>query len=329
MKLLSFRSHVVEHISDDVLLGFLNNKAPNTKKSYISVYHAWISFLDKKRVGLLEAKPIHAVSFLAEQAEHRGQECREDPGDNSISKSTMRYKAIILSNLYKFIQEYQENDERRIVNPFTHALLEIKKAQTGDKRPTELIPFSKLKELINRPRNWTPDGRRDRALLHTLAGTGMRISEVQGLKIRDIKQADDGTLFAQLHKTKSGHPQKRAFAPFASEVLMQYIKERLEEGADVDDYIFTSYRGPARLATHKALSVSTCQRLIASYAKDLGLKNISPHSFRVTVATKLLSENCNYREVQEVLGHASIRMTEKYDKRRIEITQSAAKKLAF
>lgn len=142
--------------------------------------------------------------------------------------------------------------------------------------------------------------RRDRAILELLYSSGIRVSELVGL--------NHGQLDLELGIAKvMGKRRKERIVPVGSkavEALKSYLRERgaMEEG----DPLFVNDQG-GRLTSRSV------GRLVKKYSKRTGIfRNISPHSLRHTFATHLLDSGADIREIQEMLGHASLSTTQRY-----------------
>lgn len=150
-----------------------------------------------------------------------------------------------------------------------------------------------------------PEGHRNRAMLETLYGSGLRVSELIGLKISNIYR---DISFLKV----SGKGNKERLVPLSDESL-KYIGLYLE-GARVhlkikpgnEDYLFLNRRG-------SRLSRVMVFMIIRTLAEKAGItKKISPHTFRHSFATHLVEGGADLRAVQEMLGHESIITTEIY-----------------
>lgn len=157
-----------------------------------------------------------------------------------------------------------------------------------------------------------PVARRDRAVLETLYGTGIRISELVGMSLRDL-DLHDGYLRV------IGKGDKERVVPVlgqASEALGHWL-DVSGRGAmlpkrwrrrDDEEAIFLNQRG-GRLGRQGVWL------LVKSYGADAGLGDLlTPHVLRHSCATHLLDHGADIRAVQELLGHASIGTTQVYTK---------------
>ena len=141
---------------------------------------------------------------------------------------------------------------------------------------------------------------RDRAILELLYSSGLRVSELVGLNMIHLDQ-DLGIVKVM------GKGRKERIVPVgkkALEALKAYFKDRGDlEG---EDPLFINYRG-GRLTSRSV------GRLVKKYTKHSGVfRKISPHSLRHTFATHLLDAGADIREIQEMLGHASLSTTQRY-----------------
>ena len=147
---------------------------------------------------------------------------------------------------------------------------------------------------------------RDRALLEVLYATGCRASEVCTLRVRDLT-------LSEKHLRCHGKGNKQRMVPIggraisAIELYIQEGRSALADRAPVaHDELFLSRNG-------RPLDRIQLWRLVKRYAQRAGiLSDISPHSLRHSFATHLLAGGADLRQVQEMLGHASIQTTQIY-----------------
>ncbi len=146
---------------------------------------------------------------------------------------------------------------------------------------------------------------RDRLILELLYGSGLRVSELVGLRLGDV----DGK--AQL-LLASGKGKKQRMVPFgrkALEALEAYLPLRaalLQRVLQETATLLVNARG-------QALTSRSVGRIVKQYSIRLrGDPALHPHSFRHAFATHLLSEGADLRAIQELLGHSSLSTTQKY-----------------
>ncbi len=180
----------------------------------------------------------------------------------------------------------------------------------GSQKLWQRIPTVLSPKLIDRflqaPRRSFSLYLRDRALLEALYASGCRVSEVAQLRMPDL-HLDEG--YAKVkgkgskqRMTPLGQPAIEAIRVYLSQLRPELMKGRL----DYEHWVFVSRTG-------KPLRREAIWELVKKYAKVAGISNsISPHSLRHSFATHLLAGGADLRQVQEMLGHASIATTQIY-----------------
>lgn len=151
----------------------------------------------------------------------------------------------------------------------------------------------------------TTEGERNIAMLETLYGSGLRVSEVVNLKISDLFLNDE---FAKI-LGKGSKERLVPLSPVSVKLIHNYIQQirvHVPIAKGFEDIVFLNNRG-------KSLSRVMVFLIIKKLAIRAGIKkNISPHTFRHSFATHLIENGADLRVVQELLGHASITTTEIY-----------------
>lgn len=188
----------------------------------------------------------------------------------------------------------------------------IESPKTGRTLP-DTLSTNEIDQLIGAIDLSLPQGERNRAIIETLYGCGLRVSELIGLKISDLF-FDEGFIKV------TGKGDKQRFVPIGAHTI-KYI-DLYREGvrvhekiqADAADTLFLNRRG-------KALTRAMIFTIVKQLAEKAGIrKNISPHTFRHSFATHLLANGADLRAIQQMLGHESITTTEVYthiDKRHL------------
>jgi len=169
-----------------------------------------------------------------------------------------------------------------------------------EKHLPSVMQTSDIALLLEQPDISTPLGRRDRAFLELLYGSGLRISELVGIDLDDIE------LRARLVKVR-GKGKKERIVPFGSkaeEAVRAWLEVREPRGDEAA--LFVNYRG-------ERITTRSVRRLFDRYVRGAALrKGISPHTMRHSFATHLLNAGADLRGIQELLGHASLSTTQKY-----------------
>lgn len=218
----------------------------------------------------------------------------------NISKEVNpRSQARIISGLKSFFG-YLIFEEYRKDNP----LESIESPKTGRKLP-DVLAVDEIDRLIEAIDLTTNEGERNRAILETLYGCGLRVSELVALKISDLF-FDEG--FIKI----TGKGNKQRFVPI-SEITQKYIqlyRETIRNHVDIqkgfEDTLFLNRRG-------RQLTRAMIFTIIKNLAVKIDLhKTISPHTLRHSFATHLLENGADLRSIQLMLGHESITTTEIY-----------------
>ncbi|MBA3805970.1 MAG: tyrosine recombinase XerC [Acidobacteria bacterium] len=162
--------------------------------------------------------------------------------------------------------------------------------------------------FIETPDTETDLGRRDRAILELLYGTGVRVSELTKLDLGDVD-------FQNKLVRVTGKRRKQRIVPFgdpALHTMMNYLTVRnafLQNAALAERdtlALFLNYQG-TRITTRSV------GRMVDKYITICaGIHNISPHSLRHSFATHLLDSGADLRDIQELLGHARLSTTQIY-----------------
>ena len=210
-----------------------------------------------------------------------------------------RSQSRIISGLKSFFN-YLIFEDYRKDNPLD--LIDTPK--TGRKLP-DTLSVAEIDQLIDAIELTSNEGERNRAMLETLYGCGLRVSELITLKNSDLF-FDEG--FIKI----TGKGNKQRFVPI-SDITQKYIqiyRETVRNHVSIqkgfEDTLFLNRRG-------RQLTRAMIFTIIKNLAVKINLnKTISPHTFRHSFATHLLENGADLRSIQLMLGHESITTTEIY-----------------
>jgi integrase/recombinase XerD len=215
------------------------------------------------------------------------------------SEVNARSQARIISGLKSFFS-WLIFEDYRADNPLE--LIETPKI--GRKLP-DTLTLDDIDRLISAIDLSKEEGERNRAILETLYGCGLRVSELVTLKISDLF-FDEG--FIKI----TGKGNKQRFVPIGNltqkyiDIYRNTIRNKIAIQKGFDDTLFLSRRG-------KQLTRAMIFTIIKALAEKIKLnKNISPHTLRHSFATHLLENGADLRSIQLMLGHESITTTEIY-----------------
>jgi len=205
----------------------------------------------------------------------------------------------VISGLRGFFN-YLVFEEYRKTNP----LELIESPKTARKLP-DTLSLKEIDSIIEAVDLGKPQGERNRAIIETLYGCGLRVSELIDLKISDL-------FFEEGFIKVTGKGDKQRFVPIG-EITKKFIliyKNEIRNHQDIQplakDTLFLNRRG-------KGLTRAMIFTIVKNLTKRAGIqKTISPHTFRHSFATHLLENGANLRAIQQMLGHESITTTEIY-----------------
>ena len=178
----------------------------------------------------------------------------------------------------------------------------IESPKIGLKLP-EILSVEEIDKMIAEIDLSKPDGHRNKAIIETLYGCGLRVSELVGLKLTDIHYAEGYVMV-------TGKGSKQRLVPVSDKALKEidlYKTDRIRLSVIKDsNTLFLNRRG-SRLTRVMIFTI------IKALAAKAGIqKKISPHTFRHSFATHMIEAGADLRAVQEMLGHESILTTEIY-----------------
>ncbi len=247
----------------------------------------------KKLIGFIDSNninnsPINITSEIIQQFIY-----------DAAKQVNARSQSRLISGLRSFFN-YLVFEDYRKDNP----LELIESPKIGRKLP-DTLSEEEIDHIIKAIDLSKPEGERNRAMLETLYGCGLRVSELINLKLSDLF-FDEGFIKV------TGKGDKQRFVPII-DITQKYIniyrneiRIHLNIQSGHEDTLFLNRRG-------KQLTRAMIFTIIKQLAEKIGLKkNISPHTFRHSFATHLLQNDADLRSIQLMLGHESITTTEIY-----------------
>jgi len=224
-----------------------------------------------------------------------------------LKKNTQNYHLIALRAFLKYLS-------KRDIKSLAAEKVELGKMP---ERQVSFLDGADLERLLNAPlsaKNQEPRTNfqndiislRDKAILELLFSTGLRVSELCGLKREAINMKRD-------EFTVRGKGSKLRVV-FLSEPARAALKNYLDKRPDLSPYLLARHdRAVAKGAVDEPLTPRSVQRLVAHYARAAGITTeVTPHTLRHSFATDLLRGGADIRSVQSMLGHSSITTTQIY-----------------
>ena len=172
-----------------------------------------------------------------------------------------------------------------------------------EKKMPQILSVEEVDQLLRQPSDRTPKGSRDRAMLELLYATGMRVAELVGLDVPDV-------VFSNRTVKVTGKGNKQRVMPFgapAQKAIRRWLDDGrpLLVGGQSAAALFLGRQG-------KRIDQRMVRRVVHECARDAGVPDISPHALRHSAATHMLDGGADLREVQELLGHSSLKTTQRY-----------------
>ena len=210
-----------------------------------------------------------------------------------------RSQGRLISGLKGFFN-YLIFEDYRKTNP-----LELIEMPNLSRKLPDTLAVSDIDQLIAAIDLSSKQGERNRAIVETLYGCGLRVSELTNLKISDL-------FFEEGFIKVTGKGDKQRLVPI-SQTTQKYInlyrgeiRVHLDIKPNAKDTLFLNQHG-------KGLTRAMVFTIVKRLAEKAGIKkSISPHTFRHSFATHLLENGADLRAIQQMLGHESITTTEIY-----------------
>lgn len=272
-----------EHLLEQFLhyLSVEKGLSRNTVESYERDLRKYFTHVGTREPDRITQKDV--VSFLARLA------------DEGISTpSTARHLSAV-----RGFHKYLLTDGHATTDPTVNV-----ETPKGWRRLPKTLPAAEVESLLSQPDLSTPIGLRDKAMLELLYATGLRVSELVGLRLADINLERGFVVVV-------GKGSKERVVPLgdsAAESVKDYLTRSRPEllGRSVSDALFVSSR-------RRGITRQMFWERIKFYARKAGItQNISPHTLRHSFATHLLDNGADLRSVQDMLGHSDISTTQIY-----------------
>jgi site-specific recombinase XerD len=277
--------------------------SPVSSKNYHNFLKVFVAWLDKSKLNNLLPHELTAEHvwnyrlYLSRKQDHKGA---------YLKKTSQSYYLRALRNLLKYLTD-------KDITTLPSEKIKLPKLTDKDKQ-IKFLSFEQVEKLLAMPDTSTPDGLRDRTMLEVLFSTGMRVSELTSLNLKQFNVNDllAGKIpdYVELNIIgKGGKMRPVYFSKRTLEWLTKYLKVRPEMTPPL---FINCFRGGDKDSEHR-LSSRSVESLVRKYTMMAGLPvEATPHTLRHSFATDLLSHGADLRSVQEMLGHSSVATTQIY-----------------
>ena len=278
---------------------FGNLRNRHTRKAYANDIKEFMAF-----VGIREAQSFRSVTRAHIIA------WRDALERDQCAGATLRRKLAALSSLFNYLCEQNA--------VFSNPVDGVTRPKANNYRgKSPVISDAQAAALLTAPPADTLRGKRDRALLSTLAYHALRREELCKLRVKDVQP-----IKGVLHFRVQGKGEKERDVPVAT-VTQRLITEYLEAAGhndDVEGPLFRPVKNNVTGTLAKPLHPnSVYEKIVRRYAREVGITaevhGFCVHSLRATAATNALDNGADIAKVQEWMGHAHISTTRIYDHR--------------
>ena len=261
----------------------------NTITAYKNDIEHFMSFLDNEDFGDFDDISHKVAEFYLSSLM-----------DEYTPKSIQR-KISSLKTMYSYHVDNLKDFE---YNPFRNVAL-----PKVEKRLPKFIYEDEIEEFFNSIDTSTERGKRDKLIFELLYGSGLRVSELSDLRIKDININEKIIVVHGKGSKDRIVPMSNETKKEMEEYLLQARPILLSKSIDLDnDHVFLNFKGTT-LTSRGVRDI--LDRLIKETSSTL---RVSPHTFRHSFATRLLNNGMDVRMVQELLGHSNLSTTQIYTK---------------
>jgi len=264
-----------------------------------STIQATLRYLDNFREFCAPLGVMYPADVTRAQVAAFEQRLRWEPAGNGrlYSQSAVQSQMQLVRRFFRWAVKHGAI----LVDPFRDTVL----SRVTHFEGRRYLTVAEVRQLLNAPPTYTLPGIRDRAILETLYGTGLRRAECMMLDVSDV-DLENGTLMVR--HGKGGVARRQPLGPTLQAALEDYLKRcrphlvhrRPDEGA-----LFIHARG-TRMAHHSLAD------LVRKYALQAGLGRVTTHHLRHAFATHLLAGGAELEAVQQLLGHEHLESTSFY-----------------
>lgn len=289
----------IQDFINDFIHQFISEQ---TKKAYLTDLAFFFDFLRSGDVFIRHPSDIEG---------HHFQFYRDHLLENKYSSATINRKLVAIRSFIKWAMACKLID----YNPLD--IVKLPKVQTES--PTLAFTDEEVLEMLNATDMGTKSGQIHHIAMVLLFSLGLRRSELVNIKIKDF-YSDRNHHVIKIHG-KGGKDRHLPLAPGIVRKLQAYVEYM--GNLEPEDYLIQNSQSQKN---EKPLDGSSVYRMIEKYTKICGInKKVSPHSCRATAISHLLdTQKTPIRDVAIFAGHAKITTTERYDKRRESLDDSAA-----
>jgi len=290
------------------------NVSIETVKSYRDTFRLYLRFIEKDcnkspaKISIAQFDAEHILRFLSYLEKERGN-----------SPATLNSRLAALHGFIKYlIFELPEHSgllNRSLMVPFRKA----------EKRQVEFLTEDEFAALKDACKIDTALGKRDMLMLLLLYNTGIRVSELVGLRIRDIIiDTQDSSAYIRIH----GKGRKERHVPLWKGTAKYLANYTASQGRNEDEKLFANCTNGDLTRSGIRYRIDCLNKNASETAPSLIAKKITPHTFRHTTALRMLQSGVDISTIAIWLGHESIITTHKYMEADLEMKRQTLEKIS-
>jgi len=278
-------------------IAFERGYSPHTIRSYKNDLGEFLDFLESYDADSdISKTEKSAIQFFLQKLSSKG-----------LCARTLARKLASLKSFYKYLFQNQLTTK--------NVTTTIKTPKLPRQLPDFLNP-TEAATLMDLPNPSTLEGIRDKLILELFYSTGIRISELISIKLRDIQVEE--RIIRILGKGKK--ERLVIFSEYVVNAYQRYITEMAKKiNIQAQKYLFPSIRKSKNTVLSGHICQKTAYSIVKKYLRQVsGNEKLSPHSIRHSFATHLLNNGADLMAVKEMLGHSSLSSTQIYTHVQIE-----------
>lgn len=265
-------------------LSYIKNQKNYSEKTFLSYKNDLFSFYEYVKKDLKDVKISDIRNYISDLIKY------------GYKPRSVARKLSSLKSFFKFLLKRKMID----FNPAS-----VIKTPKVPKRLPDILSENLLREILDTWKTFDFKSKRDKAIVETLYGLGIRASELINLKENDISKDS-------IRITGKGNKVRIVPIPLKTkEAILDYIEEKKRNNIR-SEYLFVNLKG-------EKLTPRGLYYILKRVFEERGsIYKIHPHILRHSFATHLLSHGADLRSIQELLGHSSLKATEIYTHLSIE-----------
>ena len=288
---------------EEFIYGTIRN--PHTRRAYEHAIRQFLSHSENLGKGLSTITPRDVGCYL--------DELEYAPATKKLHLSAIRHFFDVLVNRHVVVLNVAAS-----VRSERHQVIEGK---------TPEITIAQARQLLQSIDTSSIIGLRDRAIIGILIYTAARVGAVAKLRCGDFY--DLGDQYCLRFTEKGGKSREIPVRHDLQQIINEYLLRSGMEQSEKTNPLFRTTIRRTKVLTDNPMTANDMGRMLTRRLRQAKLSTrFTPHSFRVTVVTDLLSQGVSLNDVQNLAGHADPRTTRLYDRRQRTVTRNIVERIS-